>query len=159
MTTSDELPEARLTRAGLTLPTLGPSAGNFVPFSRSGRLLYISGQVPYGPDGPIIGQVGDAISEAQAKDAARLTGLRILAVIRLALGSLDNVTRVLKVNGYVNAVPGFGRQPAVIDGCSELLVDVFGERGRHARAAIGAGGLPFNVPVEIEAIIETADES
>lgn len=159
MTNPDELAEARLTRAGLTLPALGPSAGNFVPFTRTGRLLYISGQVPIGPDGPITGQVGDTVTEAQAKDAARLTALRILAVIRLALGSLDKVTRVIKVNGYVNAVPGFGRQPAVIDGCSELLVEIFGERGRHARAAIGAGGLPFNVPVEIEAVIEAADES
>jgi enamine deaminase RidA (YjgF/YER057c/UK114 family) len=159
VTNPDELAEARLHRAGLTLPALGLSAGNFVPFTRTGRLLYISGQVPIGPDGPITGQVGDTVTEAQAKDAARLTALRILAVIRLALGSLDRVTRVVKVNGYVNAVPGFGRQPAVIDGCSELLVEIFGERGRHARAAIGAGGLPFNVPVEIEAILEVADES
>ena len=85
--------------------------------------------------------------------------MRILAVIRSALGSLDRVGRIIKVNGYVNAVPGFGRQPAVIDGCSELLVEIFGERGRHARAAIGAGGLPYNVPVEIEAIVEAAEES
>lgn len=159
MTSTDQQPEARLTRAGLTLPALGPSAGNFVPFTRTGRVLYISGQVPIGPDGPITGQVGDTISEAEAREAARLTALRILAVIRLALGSLDQVTQVLKVNGYVNAVSGFGRQPAVIDGCSELLVEVFGDRGRHARAAIGAGGLPFNVPVEIEAVIEAADET
>ncbi|MHB1329830.1 MAG: RidA family protein [Gemmatimonadales bacterium] len=158
MTNPDDLPEARLLRMGLTLPTIGPSPGSFLPFSRAGRLLYISGQVPIGPDGPIAGQVGDTVTESAAREHARLVALRIVAIIRVALGSLDRVERIVKINGYVNAVPGFARQPAVIDGCSELLVEIFGDRGRHARAAVGTAGLPFNVPVEIEAIVQTVDE-
>lgn len=159
MTNPDDLPEARLLRTGLTLPAIGPSPGSFLPFTRAGRLLYISGQVPIGPDGPITGQVGDTVTESAARECAQLVTLRIVAVIRMALGSLDRVERIVKVNGYVNAVAGFGRQPAVLDGCSELLVEIFGERGRHARAAVGVASLPFNVPVEIEAIVEAADES
>ncbi|MBX3146834.1 MAG: RidA family protein [Gemmatimonadales bacterium] len=158
MTNPDDLPEARLLRSGLTLPTIGASPGNFLPFTRTGRLLYVSGQIPIGPDGPITGQVGSTVSESAARESARLAALRVVAVIRLALGSLDRVARIVKVNGYVNGVAGFGGQPAVIDGCSELLVEIFGERGRHARAAIGAAGLPFNVPVEVEVIVEAVDE-
>lgn len=157
--TNSDTPEARLLQAGLTLPAIGASPGNFLPYTRTGRLIYVSGQVPIGPDGPIAGQVGDTVSESEAREYARLATLRILAIIRQALGSLDRVARVVKVNGYVNAIPGFGGQPAILDGCSALLVEIFGERGRHARAAIGAAGLPFNVPVEIEAIIEAVDES
>ncbi len=155
---SETSPEARLSALGLTLPTVGKAAGNFVPFVRTGNLLFVSGQVAIGPDGPVVGRVGEAVSEADAKAAARLAGLGVLAVAKLALGSLDRVSRVVKLNGYVNAVPGFGAQPAVVNGCSDLMVEVFGERGRHARAAVGAGSLPFNVPVEIEAVLEVGSE-
>ena len=158
MTTHVPSPEARVAELGLTLPSIGQSAGNFVPFTRAGRLVFISGQVPIGPNGPITGRVGETITEAEARDAARIAGLRILAVARLALGSLDRIGQVVKVNGYVNAIPGFGGHPAVVNGCSDLLVEVLGERGRHARAATGASSLPLNVPVEIEAVLEALDD-
>src|SRR5262245_24534836 len=154
VTTDVASPEARLAELGLVLPSIGSSVGNFVPFTRSGRLVYISGQISVGPDGLISGRVGDTVTEEEARNGARLAGLRILAVTRLALGSLDRVARVLKVNGYVNGAAGFGAQPAVINGCSDLLVEVFGERGRHARAAVGAAGLPLNAAVEVEAVLE-----
>lgn len=146
--------EARLVALGITLPAVGPSAGNYVPFVQSGNLLFISGQVPIGPSGPLTGRVGETVSEADAKAAARLAGLGILAVAKHALGTLDRVSRVVKLTGFVNAVPGFAGQPSVINGCSDLMVEVFGERGRHARAAVGAGSLPLNVSVEIDAVLE-----
>jgi len=156
---TEKQPEARLGELGITLPTVGPSAGNYVPFVRSGNLLFISGQIPIGPSGPLTGRVGETVSESDAKAAARLAGLGILAVARQALGSLDRVSRVVKLTGFVNAVPGFAGQPGVINGCSDLMVEVFGERGRHARAAVGAGSLPLNVPVEVDAVLEVRDES
>jgi enamine deaminase RidA (YjgF/YER057c/UK114 family) len=158
MTAASTSAEARLVERGITLPTLAPSVGNFLPFTRSGPLVFVSGQIPIGPNGPITGQVGGAVSEAEAYAAARLAGLRVLAVARLALGSLDRVAQVVKVNGYVSHVPGFGAQPAVVNGCSDLMVEVFGESGRHARAAVGVAGLPLNVPVEVEAVLEARDD-
>ena len=147
--------EDRLVQLGVELPAVGESPGNFVPCVRSGRLLFISGQVALMDDGTILsGRVGAEISEDEARGYARQAALRILAIARQALGSLEAVSRVVKVNGYVNAVPGFGGHPAVINGCSDLFVELFGERGHHARAAIGAGSLPGNAPVEVEAVLE-----
>ena len=120
----------------------------------SGDLVYVSGQGPVGPGGLVKGQVGRALSLAQGVDAARLTGLNLLAVLRAELGSLDRVASIVKLLGMVNCAPGFNDTPGVINGCSDLLIDVFGEAGRHARSAVGMAELPFDIAVEIELIAE-----
>ncbi|NKC12087.1 MAG: RidA family protein [Gammaproteobacteria bacterium] len=145
--------EARLKELGIELPRVPAPAGNYVHAVRTGNLLYLSGKGP----GPHFGKVGGAVSVADAYQHARQTGLILLAVIRDALGSLDRVTRVVKVLGMVNATPEFKEQPEVINGCSDLFVEVFGERGHHARSAVGMGSLPGQITVEIEAIMEVMD--
>ena len=146
--------EERLAATGIRLPSAPRPAAQYVPCVRSGNLLYVSGQGPATAEGFVTGKVGQTIDEAAAKHAARLTGLAILSVVRHELGSLDRVRRVVKLLGMVNAAPGFNRMPWVIDGCSELFVEVFGDAGRHARSAVGVAELPFDIPVEIEAIFE-----
>ena len=146
--------EERLTATGIRLPAAARPAAMYVPCVRTGDLLYVSGQGPVTAEGFVVGKVGDALDEAAAKHAARLTGLAILSAVRHELGSLDKVRRVVKVFGMVNAAPGFNRMPWVIDGCSELFLQVFGDAGRHARSAVGVAELPFDIPVEIEAIFE-----
>ena len=118
---------------------------------RTGNLLYLAGK---GPAGSVTGIVGKDITVEQAYGHARTTGLNLMAVMQDELGSLDRVKRIVKVLGMVNAVPGFTDQPKVINGCSDLFVEVFGERGKHARSAVGMGSLPNNIPVEIEVIVE-----
>ena len=119
-----------------------------------GELLFLAGKGPYRPDGGLeTGIVGAEVTLEQARAHARLTGLHLIAVLKDELGDLDRVRRVVKLLGMVNAVPGFTQQPEIIDGCSALFVEVFGERGRHARSAIGAGSLPRNITVEIEAVV------
>jgi enamine deaminase RidA (YjgF/YER057c/UK114 family) len=150
-------PEEKLKSLGLTLPKVPTPVANYVPFKVDGRTIYLSGQGPRTPDGKLIsGRVGEEISIEKAYECARLTGLGLLAAAKLAAGDLGKV-EVLKVLGMVNAVPGFGDQPKVINGCSDLFVEVLGERGRHARSAVGMGGLPSNMPVEIEAIMRIVD--
>lgn len=145
--------EARLTELGLVLPEPPIPVANYLPFKRDGDLLYLSGQGPRKSDGSYhIGKVGEVFGIDDAYAHARLTGLNLLAVAKLAAGSLDRI-EVVKVLGLVNAVPNFGQHPAVINGCSDLFADILGERGRHARSAIGVGSLPHNMSVEIEAII------
>jgi len=145
--------EAKLRELGHALPKVGAPLFSYVPFRRAGEIAYISGQVPRHADGSLTtGRVGDAMGLEEARAAAVLCGLHILAVAREAAGSLENV-EFLKVFGMVNAVPGYGEQPKVIDACSDLLQAVLGERGRHARSAVGMGSLPSDVPVEIEAVI------
>lgn len=150
--------EARLSELGLTLPEATAPIANYVPFTISGKTVYISGQVPR-KDGKIfpVGQVGDAISVAEAQAAAKACMLSIIAHAKTAAGgNLDKIARVLRVTGYVNSAPGFGEQPAVINGASDLAVEVFGEAGRHARSAIGVAALPGGAAVEVEAILELA---
>ena len=149
-------PEERLAATGIRLPPPPRAAAQYVPCVRTGNLLYVSGQGPATAEGFVTGKVGQTLDEAAAKHAARLTGLAILAVVRHELGSLDHVTRVVKVLGMVNAAPGFNRTPHVIDGCSELFLEVFGDAGRHARSAVGVAELPFDIAVEIEAIFEVS---
>ena len=146
--------DARLKELGLTLPAVPVPVANYVPSVVTGRLLYLSGQGPRAGDGYHLGIVGTDVTVEQAYEHARLVGLQLLAVAKQALGSLDRVSRVVKLLGMVNAAPGFGRHPAVINGCSDLLVQVFGDAGRHARSAVGMGSLPNNMTVEIEAILE-----
>jgi len=145
--------EQKLVELGLTLPQLPKPIGNYVPFKRAGDLIFLSGQGPRRPDGsPITGKVGRDVTVEEAYEHARLIGLGLLAAAKLAAGDLDKV-EVLKVLGMVNAVPEFKDQPKVINGCSDLFVAVLGERGRHARSAVGMGSLPNQISVEIEAIM------
>ncbi len=150
--------EKRLQELGVTLPPPPKPAGTYVPFRRAGNILFLSGVGPREADGSMVtGKVGADISIERAIAAARLCGLNLLANIRLATGSLDHVGTVLKVLGMVNAVPDFTQHPKVIDGCTELFVSIFGENGRPARSAVGMGSLPFNIAVEIEAIVLLTD--
>jgi enamine deaminase RidA (YjgF/YER057c/UK114 family) len=146
--------EARLAELGLQLPPPGKPLGNYVNYRIGGGLLFLSGVGPRGADGTFItGQVGGAVDIDIAYQGARLCGLNLLTNMREALGSLDRVDTVLKVLGMVNAVPGFTQQPKVINGCTGLFVEVFGDAGRPARSAVGMGGLPQDISVEIEAVV------
>jgi len=152
--------EDRLLQLGITLPPLPAPMANYVPFTLAGNLLYVSGQGPKTKDGDLVrGQVGKDLTVQQAYEAARLTGIQILAVANGALGSLSRVKRILKVNGFVNSGPEFRDHPAVINGCSDLFVELLGDVGRHARAAIGVSSLPQGIAVEIEAILEVHPDS
>lgn len=150
--------EARIAELGLELPTPPSPGGTYMPVVQVGDICYVSGHGPVQVDGTMItGKVGVDLDEAEANAAARVTGLAILATLRAHLGSLDRVTRFVKVLGMVNCTPDFGTQPAVINGFSDLVVEVFGENGRAARSAVGMGALPGNIPVEIEAIVQVSD--
>lgn len=149
--------EKRLEELGITLPAVSAPVANYVNAARTGDLMYLSGKVPQAPDGRmLVGKVGKDVSTEDAAGHARLVGLALIAVLKAELGDLDRVVRVIKLLGMVNAVPEYGEQPKVINGCSDLLVEVFGDRGRHARSAVGVGSLPGGVTVEIEAIVEVA---
>jgi enamine deaminase RidA (YjgF/YER057c/UK114 family) len=145
--------ESRVRELSLALPELSAPVANYVHAVRTGNLLFLAGKGPAG----VAGKVGQEFSEQQGYEFARQVGLLLIAVMRQELGSLDRVTRVVKILGFVNAAPDFQRHPQVINGCSDLMVSVFGERGRHARTALGAGSLPFQIPVEIEAVVEVGD--
>ncbi len=148
-------PEENLAKLGQELPSPSTAVANYVPVVRSGSLLFLAGHIPRTADNTVVtGKVGDTISEAEATEAARLAGLALLSTVRAELGSLDRVKRIVRVSGFVNATPDYERHSFVINGCSDLLVAVFGEKGRHARSAIGAGSLPLNAAVEIELVVE-----
>ena len=152
--------EARLAEMGIELPATPPPIANYVPAVRAGNLLYLSGLGPAArADGTTpSGKVGSDLSAEQGYEAARLTGVNIISRIKGELGDLDRVARVVKLLGMVNSEPSFDQQPAVVNGCSDLLVEVFGDKGRHARSAVGMAALPNDIPVEIEVIIEVADD-
>ncbi|BBK41721.1 hypothetical protein STVA_17410 [Allostella vacuolata] len=145
--------EKRLADLGITLPAVPNAAGNYVHAVQTGNLLYLAGK---GPGPGATGKVGRDVTVEEAYKHARDVGLVLIAVIQQAVGDLDRVQRIVKVLGMVNAVPEFGDQPKVINGCSDLFVEVFGDKGRHARSAVGMGSLPNQITVEIEAIIEIA---
>ena len=148
-------PEARLKAAGIQLPPAQKAIANYVPAVRTGNLVFLAGQGPLSDGKPTItGKVGAEVTEKQGYDAARATILNSLAALRAEIGSLDRVRRIVKLTGWVNSAPGFTRQPFVINGASDLLVEIFGDAGRHARTAVSANELPFNIPVEIEIIVE-----
>lgn len=150
--------EARLIELKIDLPKIPAPIGNFLPYRRVGQLLYLSGQGPRNAAGEIsVGRVGKDCSVERSYSDARQIGLQMLATIRQATGSLDHVEAIVKLLGMVNAEPDFGEHPKVINGCSDLLVEVFGERGKHARSAVGMGSLPNRMTVEIEAIIQIKD--
>jgi enamine deaminase RidA (YjgF/YER057c/UK114 family) len=148
-------PEARLKALGLQLPPAPKPVASYVPAVRTGNLIFLAGQGPLADGKPTVtGKVGAELTEQQGYQAARATILISLAVLRAEIGSLDRVTRVVKLTGWVNSAPGFTRQPWVVNGASDLLVEIFGDAGRHARSSVGANELPFNIPVEIEMIVE-----
>lgn len=146
--------EARLKDLGIALPNPPAPLANYVPWRIGGGLLFLSGVGPRRDDGSsIIGTLGGDLDVKQGYEAARLCGLNLLANMRTALGSLDRVDTVLKVLGMVRAVPDFGQQPEVINGCTDLFVEVLGDAGRPARSAVGMGSLPRGIAVEIEAVV------
>ncbi|MFO7191262.1 MULTISPECIES: RidA family protein [Thermocrispum] len=148
--------KAKLDELGIALPPVPTPAGAYVPAVRSGSLVYTSGQVPLRDGKPLAtGKVGADVSPEQAKDLARTCALNALAAVDALVG-LDSVVRVVKVVGFVASAEGFGGQPGVINGASELLGEVFGEAGQHARSAVGVAELPLNVPVEVELIVEVS---
>ena len=147
--------EARLAELGLTLPELVAPFAIYVPFVRSGSQLYISGQVSTDGQGGIKGTVGQDVDFDTAVGAARVCGLNLLAQMKSALdGDLDRVVRVVKLGGFAQAGPDFYDVPKVINGCSDLMVEVFGDLGRHARSAVGVYKLPLNFAVEVDAVVE-----
>lgn len=148
-------PEAKLEELGLKLPDVAPAAGNYVPTVRTGNLLYCAGTIS-AVNGQIThaGQVGKEQTVQTGYDSARICILNTLANVKAAVGSLDQVARVVFVSGYVNAVSGFADSPAVINGASDLLVAIFGDAGKHARAAVAVAGLPRNSTVEVQVVLE-----
>lgn len=151
-------PEHRLAALGLVLPPVPAPAANYVSYRLAGSMLYLSGQGPRRAEGGyMVGRLGRDATLDEGYLAARTIGLQLLATIRAALGSLDRVEAVVKLLGMVNAEPEFADHPKVINGCSDLLVEVFGEAGRHARSAVGMGSLPNRMMVEIEAIIQVKE--
>jgi enamine deaminase RidA (YjgF/YER057c/UK114 family) len=144
----------RLVELGIDLPPVFPPVGTYVSCVRSGALLFVGGHGPTDGTTTIIGKVGRDLTLGQARDAARMTALSILATMQAELGDLDRVRRIVKVLGMVNVAPGFDRTPEVIDGCSDVLVAIFGNAGRHTRTAVGLAELPFGIAVEIELIAE-----
>lgn len=150
--------DARLAELGITLPAAPKPVANYAPVVVSGSYAHVSGQVSIPPGGEgIKGKVGLDVDTAKAVEAARICALNIIAQLREALGGdLGRVRRIVKLTGFVNATPDFDQHPKVINGASDLMVEVFGERGRHARSAVGAGSLPLNVSVEIDALVEIA---
>lgn len=147
--------EARLAALGITLPEPAAPAANYVPFVISGKQVFISGQLPLsGGNIACSGHLGADVSLEDGQQAARLCGINILAQVKAALGDLDRVARCIKLGGFVASTPEFTDQPKVINGASDLMVEVFGERGRHARFAVGAPALPLGCAVEIDAVFE-----
>jgi enamine deaminase RidA (YjgF/YER057c/UK114 family) len=147
--------EARLAQMGLTLPAPGPPAGNYIGAVRVGNLLFVSGHGPRRQDGAYTtGKVGRDLTTAQAYEVAKVVLLNCLATVQRELGDLDRVKRIVKLLGMVNCTEDFTEQPKVINGASDLLVELYGEAGRHARSAVGMQQLPMNIPVEIEMILE-----
>jgi enamine deaminase RidA (YjgF/YER057c/UK114 family) len=142
----------RLEELGIVLPPVFPPVGNYLGCVVDDGLIYVGGHGPVDGGTVIQGKVGGALSLEQGQDAARMTALSILATVQAELGDLDRIARIIKVFGMVNCAPGFNQTPAVIDGCSDLLVELFGDAGRHTRSAVGMAELPFDIAVEIELI-------
>ena len=149
--------DQRLAELGVELPNAPAPAANYVPYTISGNQLFISGQVTMGPNGlEYVAKLGADADVATGQAAARLCAINILAQAKAALGDLDRITQVLKIQGFVNSTADFTEHPAVVNGASDFLVEVLGDAGKHARAAVGMGSLPLGVAVEVDAIIEFA---
>ena len=152
--------EARLAALGIALPAAAAPVAYYVPFVRSGALLVISGQLPFGPDGKLdpahAGKIGAAVSPDAGSAAARLCAINVLAQAKAALGDLDRIARCIRLGGFINAAPGFSNLPAVMNGASDFIVEVLGDTGRHARSTVGVAELPLESCVEVEAMFEIA---
>jgi enamine deaminase RidA (YjgF/YER057c/UK114 family) len=151
--------EEKLKEIGLELPPAVQPVANYVTAVRTGNLVFLSGQGPFREDGTLIaGKIGSDLTQEEGYEAARRVGLGLLAALKSEIGDLDKVRRVVKLLGMVNCMPDFVDQPKVINGASDLLVDIFGDKGKHARSAVGMNALPMNIAVEIEMIVEVESE-
>ncbi|MFS8038416.1 RidA family protein [Xanthobacter sp. AM11] len=149
--------DSKLAELGITLPTPTPPLANYVPVVRTGNLLFVSGQVSIDAAGKIMaGKLGAGVDIDTGREAARLCAINILAQVKASIGDLDQVVRVVKLVAFVNSAPDFTDQPKVVNGCSDFMVAVLGDKGRHARSAVGVAGLPFDAAVEVEAVVEVA---
>jgi enamine deaminase RidA (YjgF/YER057c/UK114 family) len=150
--------EAKLAGLGISLPTPAAPVANYVAFVRSGNLLTVSGQLCFGPDGKLVakGRLGDGVSIEDGQKAARACAVNLLAQVKAAVGNLDKIARVVRLGGFINSAPGFGDGPKVMNGASDLMVDVFGDKGRHARSTVGVAALPADAAVEVEGLFEIA---
>lgn len=150
--------EKKLSGLGVTLPTPASPIANYVPFVRSGNILVVSGQVCFGIDGKLVvkGQLGAGVSVEDGQKAARACAINLLAQLKAALGDLDKVVRVMRLGGFINASPGFTEGPRVMNGASDLMVEVFGDKGRHARTTVGVSALPADAAVEVEGLFEVS---
>ena len=146
----------RLKAAGVTLPDARPPVANYVPFVITGNLLFISGQVSITPEGLIKGRLGEDMTLEQGQQAARACAINLITQMKSALGDLERVTRIVKLGGFVNAAGDFTDLPKVVNGCSDLMVEIFGDKGRHARAAVACPVLPMGAAVEVDAVVEFA---
>ena len=147
-------PEARLERLGITLGEPNAAVANYVPYVISGNQLFISGQISMDANGLVKGRLGETMDLEAGQAAARLCGINLITQMKAALQSLSRVERVIKLGGFVNAAPDFVEIPQIINGCSDIMVEAFGEKGRHARSAVACPVLPLGVAVEVDAIIE-----
>ena len=150
--------DKKLASLGISLPTPATPIANYVPFVRSGNMLVVSGQLCFGADGNLVarGQLGGEVSMDDGQKAARACAINLLAQLKAALGDLDKVTRVIRLGGFINSTPGFTDGPKVMNGASDLMVEVFGEKGRHARSTVGVAALPANAAVEVEGQFEVS---
>jgi enamine deaminase RidA (YjgF/YER057c/UK114 family) len=150
--------EKKLSGLGITLPTPASPIANYVPFVRSGNILVVSGQVCFGNDGKLVvkGQLGAGVSVEDGQKAARACAINLLAQLKAALGDLDKVVRVMRLGGFINSSPGFTEGPKVMNGASDLMVEVFGDKGRHARTTVGVSALPADAAVEVEGLFEVS---
>jgi enamine deaminase RidA (YjgF/YER057c/UK114 family) len=147
--------DKRLKSLGIDLPVPPAPVASYVPFTRVGQLVHVSGQVSRAPDGDHLGKLGAGLSLEQGQAAARVCGLNLLAQLKAACdGDLDRVVQVVKLNGFVNVAPDFDPIPAVMNGCSDLMVEVLGEAGKHARSAVGVANLPMGFAVEVDGVFE-----
>jgi enamine deaminase RidA (YjgF/YER057c/UK114 family) len=150
--------ETKLKELGITLPTPAAPVANYVPFVRTGNLVVVSGQICYGPDGKLSdahkGKLGAEVSPEKGQEAARFAAINVLAQLKSAVGDLDKVARCVRLGGFINATPTFAALPGIMNGASDLMVAVFGDKGRHARTTIGVAELPLDAAVEVEAIFE-----
>ena len=149
-------PEENLDRLGIALPAPMKPVATYVPFVITGKLLYVSGQVSATADGRILGRLGENMELSAGQHAARICGINLIAQCKVAVGELSNIKRVVKLGGFVNAAPSFVDIPQVINGCSDLMVEVFGEAGKHARSAVACPTLPLGVAVEVDGVFEIA---
>ncbi|MFA6267749.1 MAG: RidA family protein [Pseudolabrys sp.] len=150
--------EKKLSELGIALPTPAAPVANYVAFVRSGNLLTVSGQLCFGHDGKLVavGQLGGSVTMEDGQKAARACAVNLIAQVKAALGDLDKVVRVVRLGGFINSAPGYGDGPKVMNGASDLMVDVFGDKGRHARSTVGVSALPANAAVEVEGLFEVA---